>query len=63
MESKATSTVGGRTWDLSEYMPLPCAGSLLWNANNPSLKSPVLTVPIVKKGEAVSEGTEGYVSS
>lgn len=62
-ESTTTSTVGGRTWDPSEYMPLPCAGSLLRNANNPSLKSPVLAVPIVREGEAVSEGTRGYVSS
>lgn len=53
VESTSTSTVGGRTRDPSEYMPLPYAGSLLGSANNPPLKSSVLVVLIVREGEAV----------
>lgn len=57
-----TSTVGGGTWDPSEYMPLPRIGSLLGKAHSSPLKSPALAVPIAREGEVISEGTKGYVS-
>lgn len=63
VESASTSTVGGRARDPSEHMALPCAGSLLGNANKALPKCCVLTEPLVRKGGVASKGTMGCVCS
>lgn len=59
VESTSTSTVAGRAWDLSEHLPLPCAGSLLGNFSPPEMLC--AHRPHCKKGRSSKRGHQGCV--